>query len=46
MSPDERSMPEDLGEESKASIEKARNLLEEMKNVQEYEGRVLDNDTK
>jgi hypothetical protein len=46
MSPDERPTPENLEEESRASIDKARELLDELKIVQEHEGRVLEDDTK
>jgi hypothetical protein len=46
MSPDELPTPEHLEDESKASIEKARKLLDELKIVQGHEGRVLEDDPK
>jgi hypothetical protein len=46
MPPEEPPTPENLEDETKASIEKARKLLDELKIVQEHEGRLLEDDTK
>jgi hypothetical protein len=41
---DEDATPEELEEQNKEAIEKARKLLEELKIVQEHEGRVLEDE--